>query len=561
MSQESDIDPAARRTWTTGFSPFRHGIFRSVWITSLFSNFGGMIQGVGAAWMMVALAAPAQMVTLVQTSITLPIVLLALVAGALADAYDRRKLMIVAQAFMLVVSLALAVCAYLGLVTPWLLLIFTFFIGCGAALNAPAWQASVGIMVPREDLPSAVALNSLGFNLARSLGPAIGGVIVAIAGAAVAFAANALSYVGLIAVLARWRPQPEVRLLPRERLGSAIVSGIRYVSMNPNIGSTLIRGFVTGVGASVVSALSPLIARDLLGGGPTIYGLLLGSFGVGAVGGALWSSNLRIAYSNELVVRCALAGSTLGIVLCAVSSSLIVTAIAMTLCGLGWVLIVAILNATVQMSSPRWVVARTLSLYQMATFGGMAGGAWLWGYITERSGLTVALLIAASVQAFCIILGRWFRLPETENMNLDLLSFQEPDTVVRVQGRTGPVVVTIEYRIREADIAEFLTVMAARRRIRRGNGARRWTLLRDLADPDLWIERYHSPTWTEYVRHNQRFTHDEAVIGERIGALHYAPEPPHVRRFIERQTGFSPVPAPSDTLDMIVPSPDHPRLS
>ena len=545
----------------SALAPFRQGIFRSVWIATLASSFGGMIQGVGAAWMMVALGASAQMVTLVQASITLPIVMLALVAGALADAFDRRKLMLTAQIFMFVASTILAGFAYLGVITPWLLLLFTFLIGCGAALNAPAWQASVGAMVPREDIPSAVTLHCMGFNLARSVGPAIGGLIVAAANAAAAFTVNALSYVALIIVLARWRPAAETRLLPRERLGGAIISGVRYVAMNPSINSTLVRGFVTGVGASSVSALSPLIARDLIGGGPAIYGLLLGAFGVGAVGGALWSHRLRIAYPNESIVRCALFGSALGIAICAFSSWLVLTMAAMALCGLGWVLIVSLLNATVQMSAPRWVVARALSLYQMATFSGMAGGAWLWGYITEESDLSTALLIGAGVQLGCVALGRWFRLPETEDMNLDLLDFSEPATMVPVRGRMGPVVVTIEYRIAEEDVYAFLGAMAERRVVRRRNGARRWSLLRDLAEPELWIERYHSPTWTEYLRHNGRFTRDDALIGKQIRALHRGPGEPSVRRLVERQTGFPPDGADLDSRVLAPPMTDQSRLS
>ena len=536
-------------------------MFFWVWIATLASSFGGMIQGVGAAWMMVTLDAPPQMVTLVQASITLPIVLLAMVSGALADSFDRRTLMMAAQAFMLLVSSALAAAAFLGLVTPWLLLLFTFLIGCGAALNAPAWQASVAAMVPREEVPSAVALNSMGFNLARSVGPAIGGIIVAAAGAAAAFAFNAVSYVGLILVLGRWRPAREKRLLPRERLGSAILSGIRYVAMSPAINFTLVRGFVTGTGASAASALLPLIARDTLAGGPITYGLLLGAFGVGAVGGAFWSHRLRQAHSNELIVRFALAGSALGILVSALSPFLALTMAAMVLCGLGWVLVVSILNATVQMSSPRWVVARALSLYQMATFGGMAGGAWLWGYVTEESGLATALIVAAAVQFGCILLGRWFPLPETEEMNLDPHGFREPDTIFPVQGRTGPVVVTIEYRIAEKNLAEFLAIMAERRQVRRRNGARRWTLLRDLADPQVWIERYHSPTWTEYVRHNRRFTADEAIIGDRIKALHEGPGAPLVRRLLERQPGFPAAAAEDDPRHYAAPLTDQSRLS
>lgn len=260
-------------------------------------------------------------------------------------------------------------------------------------------------------------------------------------------------------------------------------------------------------------------------------------------------------------MRFALAGSALGIAISAFSTSLALTMAAMILCGLGWVLVVSILNATVQMSAPRWVVARALSLYQMATFSGMAGGAWLWGYVTEESGLATALLIAAAVQVSCIVLGRWFHLAETEELNLDLRRFREPATVIPVQGRTGPVVITIEYRIAEEDVSAFLAAMAERRQIRRRNGARRWTLLRDLSDPQLWIERYHSPTWTEYVRHNRRFTHDEAAVGNRIKALHRGSGDPTVRRLIERQTGYPPYAVEPDPQELAPPLTDQARLS
>lgn len=523
-------------------SPFQHNVFRAVWVATLLSSFGGMVQGVGAAWMMVAFNAPAHMVTLVQASITLPIVLLALVAGALADAFDRRLLMIVAQTFMLVASAALAAFAYTGLLTPWLLLLFTFLIGSGAALNAPAWQASVGTMVPREVVPSAIAVNAMGFNLARSLGPALGGLIVAVAGAAAAFAANAMSYIGLIVVLIRWRTPIEPRLLPRENLARAIMSGIRYVAMSPRIKSCILRGFVTGFGASAVSALTPLIAQGMDGSGPAAYGLLLGAFGSGAVGGAMLAQRLRLAFSNEEIVRSALACSAAGIAMLAFTPSLGLAMVAMMLCGLGWVLIVSILNAIVQMSSPRWVVARALSLYQMALFGGLALGAGLWGIVTEHATVDHALWSAAAVQMACMVLGRWLPMPGNKEMQLDQVNFDEPKTAFPVEGRTGPVVVTIEYRIDANDLVSFLKVMAERRKVRLKNGARCWSILRDLSERDLWVERYQCPTWVEYVRHNRRFTFDDHDIGDRIRALHQGPDAPVVRRMIERQTAYvSPV--------------------
>jgi MFS family permease len=549
----SDAPPAS-----SAAAPFRYAIFRNVWLANLWSQFGGMIQSVGAAWMMMSIADSPVMVSLVQASTTLPVMMLALAAGALADTFDRRKILIAAQVFMLVVSTLLALAAYLGLITPWLLLLFTFLIGCGAALNGPAWQASVGEMVPREVLPSAVALNSMGFNVARSLGPAVGGMIVAAAGAAAAFATNAVSYIGLIAVLARWRAPFEQDSLPREKLGPAMMAGIRYAAMSPNIRTVLLRSFVFGLGAGAVPALMPLIARDLVGGGPLTYGLLLGAFGIGAIGGAISTARLRERISNETIVRAAMLGFAVAAAVSSVSTSLPLTMAALTLGGMGWVLALATFNVTVQMSAPRWVVARALALYQMAAFGGMAGGSWLWGAVTETAGLPTALLGSAAVLLGCIALGLRFGLPQTEALNLDPLGrWSEPDITLPIKPRSGPVVITIEYRIREQDVAAFLTAMAERRRIRLRDGARHWQLLRDLEDTELWVERYDSPTWIEYVRHNQRITQADADVGARLRALDQGTETKHVRRLIERQPGM----LSSGAREMAAPLTDPSRQS
>lgn len=521
----------------SALSPLGHPVFRAVWIASMASNFGGLIQSVGASWMMTSIAGSADMVALVQASVTLPIMLLSLVAGAIADNRDRRLVMLAAQSFMLIVSVALAVCAWIGLITPWLLLLFTFLVGCGSAFNGPAWQASVGDMVPRADLPGAVALNSMGFNIARSLGPAIGGAIVAVAGAAAAFAVNAVSYVGLIAVLFRWRPERPPKGLPRETLGGAMASGLRYAAMSPDIMAVLLRSIVFGFAASAVPALMPLIARDLVSGGALTYGLLLGAFGVGAVGGALWSTQLRHILSNEGIVGWSCVAFALATALAGASPILALTMAALLLAGAGWVLALSTFNVAVQMSAPRWVVARALSLYQMAAFGGLAGGSWVWGLLAEEHGIATSLFIATFAQLGCAALGLWSPLPKAEDLNLDpLRRWKEPETSVPIQQRSGPVVVTIDYVIRQQDIPEFLAAMTDRRRIRRRDGARHWTLLRDLANPEIWIESYSAPTWLDYVRHNNRITHADAVVGERLRALHQGPEPPRVRRLIERQT-------------------------
>lgn len=525
----------------SALSPFRHRIFRNVWIANVISQFGGLIQVVGASWLMLSIADSAHMVTLVQSSTTLPIVIFALIAGALADSFDRRGIMIAAQSFMLVVSAALAACAYLGLITPWLLLTFTFLIGCGAAFNGPSWQASVAEMVPRSDLPTAVALNSMGFNVARSLGPALGGFIVAAAGVVAAFALNALTYLGIIGVLARWRRPPDERLLPREGLGVAMLAGVRYVAMSPHIKYTLLRASVFGLGASGLMSLMPLIARDLVGGGSVSYGLILGAFGAGAVGGALLVQRLRLAFSSEAVVRIALVGYTAAAIGSAFSPWLPVTMLLQLAAGAGWVLSLSTFNVTVQTSAPRWVVGRALSLYQMFTFTGLAGGSWLWGVVTNEIGISPALVVSAAVLLACLAMGWAYAQPETAALDLDLARrWQEPEVALDIEPRSGPIVVTVEYRIRDADVLAFLAAMAERQRIRRRDGARHWTLLRDLEEPGLWTERFDCPTWLDYVRMAQRATKDDARLHDRLHALHEGPGRPRVRRQIERQTSSRP---------------------
>lgn len=537
-------------------------LFRNVWVASLLSNFGSQIQAVGAAWLMTAIAGSADMVALVQSAVALPVMLLSLVAGALADSHDRRIVMLTAQTVMFVVSLTLALVAWAGLATPWLLLLFTFLLGCGAALNLPAWQASVGDMVPRPALPQAVALNSMGFNLARSLGPALGGAVVALAGAAAAFAVNALSYLALIVVLLRWRPERPDDALPRESLGPAMLTGVRYVLLSPAVLRVLVRGAIFGFGAVAVQALLPLIARGPVGGGPLTYGLLLGAFGIGAVGGALGSTRLRARLSTEGLVRLSALAFAASLAVTALVSHPAALAAALLVAGTGWVLALSSFNVSVQMATPRWVVARALSLYQMATFGGMAGGSAVWGLLAEGAGLGTALLTAAAALALCAAMGLRLPLAESEGRDLGpLRRWTAPETAVPVDGRTGPVAVSIEWRIDPSETEAFLAAMAERRRIRRRDGAHHWSLLRDLGDPTRWVERYDVATWADYVRLNNRQTREDAAVYDRIRALHRGPWPPEVRRMIERDPRASAAEPARTARELAAPLAESQRLS
>ncbi|MCS4093032.1 MFS transporter [Rhizobium sp. BK176] len=517
-------------------APLRHETYRTIWLASLASNFGGLIQAVGAAWLMTTITSSENMVALVQTSTALPIMLFSLVSGALADSFDRRRVMLTAQYFMLGVSALLSISAYFGWLSPWLLLFFTFLIGCGTALNNPSWQASVGDMVPRADLPAAVTLNSVGFNITRSVGPAIGGVIVAAGGAAAAFAANTFSYFALIYALIRWKPSLPTSTLPRETLGRAVFAGLRYVSMSPNLQKVLLRGLIFGISASSILALLPIVAINLVVGGPLTYGLMLGSFGIGAIGGAMLNDRLRDRFSSETIIRISFAGFALSAVVAAFSPIAALTCAGLVVSGACWVLALSLFNTIVQLSTPRWVVGRALSLYQTVTFGGIAGGSWIWGVAADRYGVSNALLISAVVMLFGIVVGLRFAMPAFASLNLDPLNrFTEPALSLDITPRSGPIVVQIDYEIADADVPEFLALMGDRRRIRIRDGARNWALMRDLEKPGRWTETYHTPTWVEYIRHNQRRTQADAENIERLRDLHRGEQLPQVHRLIERQ--------------------------
>ncbi len=532
----SFVPPAWRDSPT--LAPFHSRVFAMIWTASLVSNFGSLIQAVGASWMMTSIAPTADMVALVQASTTLPIMLFSLVSGATADIWDRRLVMLIAQVMMLTVAFALTVITYIGQITPWTLLTLTFLLGCGVALYGPAWQSSVGEQVPRADLPSAVALNSLSFNIARTAGPAIGGVIVAKVGPPAAFLTNALSYVGLIVVLSLWRRPRPAPFLPPENMLMAMGAGIRYARLSPEIRTVLIRGVVFGILGSSVWALMPLIARDLIGGDAVTYGVLLGSFGIGAVLGALSSTWLRRRYTNEVIVRWSTVGFGIGSMLTAISSWYALTLPALMLGGAAWVLALSTFNVTVQTSSPRWVVGRTVAIYQMVTFGGLAAGSWLSGEVAEEFGLSWCLLVTGALMAVSTLLGRRLALRQPDGLNLDPSRTWSTENRAQLDRLidTGPVVVTVEYKIAVEDAEAFRVAMHELKRIRRRDGAKRWSLMQDMAAPEIWIERYHSPNWVEHLRRHHRFTVADREIERKALDFHQGPEPPHIRHLIERRT-------------------------
>lgn len=399
-------------------APFRHPAFRAIWTANLFSNIGSMIQSVGAAWLMTELTRSHVLIALVQASATIPIMLLGLFAGAIADNYDRRLVMLAAQTGMLLVSALLAVLTYAGAIGPFALLALTFAVGAGTALNAPAWQASVRMQVDKQDLPQAISLGALSFNLARTVGPALGGLLISLWNPQLAFAINAVSYLAMIAVLLRWKPP---RFSPvRTPMLASIAQGVAYSKGSPAIRKILLRGLVFGFGAAGYQALLPSIARDRLQGTEIDYGLMLGAFGIGSVIVALWVNKWRRRFGAETIVSVATVGFIAAQFGIAAATTLATALPATFVAGASWVAAMTSLNVAMQLRSPEAILGRCLSLYQAITFGGMALGAWAWGGLADARGLPFTIHAAAIWLALSLVLlHRLAPMPTRDEGRLD----------------------------------------------------------------------------------------------------------------------------------------------
>ena len=368
----------------------------------LFANFGSMIQSVGAAWLMTSITPYHQLVALVSASVTIPIMLLALFAGAIADALDRRLIMLASQSGMFVASAALSILTWQGLISPGLLLLFTFLVGVGTAINMPAWQASLRMQLPMEQIPAAISLNSISFNLARSVGPALGALLITLSGPALNFAVNALSYIWIIIVLLRWKPV--IVVPPHEPLLAAIRRGINYSLTTTMLRNTLVRSAAFGVGAASLPSLMPLIARELIRGDQMSYGLLVGSYGLGSIVSAMAVPRMRELVGANHSVMIATTAYAIGTLGAAWSSSLALTLPFTFLAGIGWVMGMMSFSVTIQMGAPDAIVGRTISIYHSCVFGAMALAAWGWGALSDQIGLRPVLTLGAAVLAVSLLL-------------------------------------------------------------------------------------------------------------------------------------------------------------
>ncbi len=517
----------------SNWSPLRLPLFRALWLAAVASNVGTWMHNVGAEWLMTTLAPTPFVVALMQTAETAPTFLLALPAGAIADIVDRRRLLIFSQAWMLLAAIALAVSTLAGLANPTVLLLLTFSLGLGAAMNAPAWQAIVHELVPREELTAAVSLNSVAFNIARAVGPALGGLVVAAAGPWAVFLLNSFSFVGVILVLYRWRREKVESIAPAERVMGAMRAGLRYARHAPELRNVLARTGVFALCASALWAMMPLVARTELGLGAFQYGLLLGCLGAGAVGGVFVLSWAKRAVSLNLLVVCGtvvFAGATAALgylriywLLCA----------AMFCGGVAWMTTMSSFNVSVQTVVPEWVRARALALYLLVFFGSLAMGSAAWGATAERAGVPATLLAAATALAAGLVLTPLFPLRGGEGLDLNpSLHWTEPTFVHEPTPEGGPVLVTVEYLIDPARSAEFAYAMRDSKRIVRRDGATRWGLFADTARPGRYLETFLVESWAEHMRQHARVTYEDRAVHERIRSFHTGDTPPVVTHLV-----------------------------
>ncbi len=533
---------SAFRQWRNAtLAPFSQRVFAAFWFATLVSSLGTLIQSVGASWLMATIAPSPDMVALVQVAGALPFFFFSLIAGAYADTHDRRTTMLASQWLMLIVSAALAAITLAGHITPTLLLLLTFLLGCGSAAFAPAWQSSIGDQVPRAQIPSAVMANAVGFNLARSVGPAIGGVIVAAAGAAAAFVINAFSYIGMLVTLLWWKPDRPRNPLPPEPLATAMHAGVRYVLLSPHLLAILARCLLFAVPMAAVPALMPIVARDLLGGGAPTFGILLAGFGIGAMGAALSSAALRARFSSDAVLRAICVVAFVAMVVIGQSRSFALTLLAHVMAGSVWTLGLATFNITVQMSSPRWVTGRTLAIYQTIAFGGMALGSWAAGELATLVGLRETITAAGVAALGTLLVARWLPVAVATTGSLDpqaTAAVRPPH--VEIHDASGPIVVTITYRVPAHNAVAFLEIINEIGRVRRRDGARRWSVCQDIDDPVYWVERFESPTWLDYLRRQSRPTQADQELRQRMLGLIIG-EQGIVRRMVERPSGSEPL--------------------
>jgi MFS family permease len=505
----------------SAWSPLRRPLFRGLWIADVVSNIGTWMHDSAAAWLMTLLAPSPLLVSLVQAATSLPLFLLALPAGALADIVDRRRILLIAQVWWFVTTALLGVLTITGVIQPWMLLVITLAIGVGSAIDLPAWQAIIPETVSREELPAAIGLGSIAINVARALGPAIAGVIIVAGGPGPVFFINAVSVLGVFFVLWRWKRQPVRATLPAERLASAVRAGIRYVRFAPALRTVVVRTAAFVGFASALWGLLPVVVKVTLGRGPVSYGALVGSLGLGGLLGASLLPTWRKRWSTDAITAAATGAFALGCLALAWLSNFALLVGAMVLAGAGWLTTVSSLILAAQRGAAAWVRGRALSISTLTLFGSLALGALLWGVVANQAGTRWALTAAGVGLLIGLTLIPRFRLAVAEVANLEhTQNWADPVVAENLGADAGPVLVTVEYIVEPDQRAPFVEAMRNELRpIRSRDGAVFWELFVDSADPRRCVECWLVESWAEHLRQHERTTQSDREVEDRIRTL------------------------------------------
>lgn len=514
------------------FAPLRQTLFAVLWVATIIGNIGGFVRDIASAWLMTDLSPSPAAVALVQAAVTLPVFLLAIPAGVLADTLDRRRLLIGIQVLLACVSIGLMLLSATGLQSVSSLLALTFLGGVGAALMGPTWQAIVPELVDKKDLKSAVALNSLGINIARSIGPALGGLVLATLGAAVAYAVDVISYVFVIAALLWWKRPTVPQDVLSERFVGAFRAGLRYARASHELHVVLVRSFVFFALASSVWALLPLVARQMLGGGAGFYGVLLGAIGLGAIGGALAMPGLRARLDADgLLLLTSLLTAAVMALLSLAPPKWAAVAVLLVL-GAGWITALTTFNGAAQAILPNWVRGRSLAVYLTVFNGAMTAGSLAWGAIATQIGVPSTLLAGAAGLVMVGLAAHRFKLPRGEADLAPSRHWPEPLTAAPVDHDRGPVLILIEYRIDPGDRADFLALLARLAGERRRDGAYSWGVSEDAADSQVILEWFMVESWAEHLRQHHRVSRADADVQDEVLRLHRGEGRPAVRHFL-----------------------------
>ena len=533
------------------WSPLRRSLFRNRLIASVISNIGSWMQDTAGTWLMTALTTSPLLIALMQTAASLPVLLLGLPAGATADILDRRRLLLFWGSWMLFAAALLSGLTVSGWVSAWSLLLLTFLLNIGSAMNGPTWQAIVPELVPREELPEAIALNSAAFNVARAVGPAIGGLAVAafvsvMLGASVVFCLNAVSFLAVLLFIYRWKRVPWFKsALPAERLLASMRSGLRYTRFAPAMRTILVRACLQTFCVSGMWALLAVVARDVLHRGALGYGILTSCIGIGAVAGAILQPRLRQRLAPDAIVTSAALAFAITLLVMAWVHLFWPLALALLLGGMAWTSTTSSLNVAVQLSVPAWVQARSLGMYQMVFQGGMAVGSVVWGALAQHLSTSFALTTSAAVLLAGLLLARRFPLMAEGGLDLSpgrlahALSRAAPQLMIEPNPEDGPVLITVTFRIDPTYAAQFVQAAHELGRVRRRDGAVRWALFRDPFDPARYVETYVVESWLERQRQIERFTVADHAIRNRVMSFQVEKTPPAVARLILARTAGS----------------------